>query len=142
VTFPSFPSAVELLGVWLRLLIYPGSTNRLGPHVPQYVKAPETEKQALTRNVRTLCAWAAGLHVGSIPASTLAVLVVDENIAAILSAVDEPEIFAWHDRVIGASRGQQSTLFRARAPRARSLHRRRSSTCLTEPAFSRAASRA
>ena len=57
--------------------------------------------------------------MGSIPASTLshAVLVVGDNIGAILSAADEPEIRAWHDRVIGSSRSQESTLFRAGAPR-------------------------
>jgi 2-methylcitrate dehydratase PrpD len=76
-------------------------------------------KEALARNVRSLCEWAAGLDVASIPPSTLshAVLVLGDNIAAILSAADEPEIRAWHERVIGARRGEESTLFRAGAPR-------------------------
>lgn len=76
-------------------------------------------KEARSQKVRTLCEWAAGLDVGSIPASTLshAVLVLGDNIGAILSAADEPEIRAWHDRVIGSRRVEHSTIFRAGAPR-------------------------
>jgi 2-methylcitrate dehydratase PrpD len=76
-------------------------------------------KEELSRNVRSLCEWAAGLNVVSIPPSTLAhaVLVLGDNIAAILSAADEPEVRAWHERVIGATRGEEATIFRTGAPR-------------------------
>ena len=44
-------------------------------------------------------------------------LVLGDNIAAILSAADEPEIRAWHERVLRAQSAQQSTLFMRGAPR-------------------------
>jgi 2-methylcitrate dehydratase PrpD len=45
------------------------------------------------------------------------VLVLGDNIAAILSAADEPEIRAWHEHVLRARSAQQSTLFMPGAPR-------------------------
>ena len=76
-------------------------------------------KELLARNVRSLSRWAADLPVEAIPGSTLAhaVLVLGDNIAAILSAADEPEIRAWHERVLRARSAQQSTLFMPGAPR-------------------------
>jgi 2-methylcitrate dehydratase PrpD len=76
-------------------------------------------KDVLARHVRTLCRWAASLHLDSVPSSTLAhaVLVLGDNLAAILSAADEPEIRAWHERVLRAPCAQESTLFMPGAPR-------------------------
>lgn len=74
----------------------------------------------VTRGITELCEWAAALDVRAIPASTLshAVLVLGDNIAATLSAADEPEIRAWHERTIAARTAEQATIFRLGAPRA------------------------
>ncbi|HVL35256.1 MAG TPA: MmgE/PrpD family protein, partial [Burkholderiales bacterium] len=76
--------------------------------------------EALARNLRTLCVWASQLQVESLPPETVAtaVLVLGDNIAATLSAAQEPEVRAWHERVIATRTAEQSTIFRAGAPRA------------------------
>ena len=66
-----------------------------------------------------LCVWAANLRLEDIPAPTLATaaLILGDNIAATLSAQDEPEIRAWHDRTIAQRTSMQSTIWRAGGPR-------------------------
>lgn len=76
-------------------------------------------KAKVARQVRSLCEWAAALDVRAIPAPALshAVLVIGDNMAAALSAADEPEIRAWHERAVAARTGDEATIFRGGAPR-------------------------
>lgn len=76
-------------------------------------------KAIVADRVASLCEWAAGLDVRAIPARTLsqAVLVLGDNIAAMLSAADEPEVRTWHERTIRSRTAEQATIFRGGAPR-------------------------
>ena len=69
-------------------------------------------KAVLATKIGELCEWAATLNLGAIPPRTQShsVLVLGDNIAAMLSAADEPEIRA-------SRTSEQATLFRAGAPR-------------------------
>ncbi len=66
-----------------------------------------------------LCEWAAALDADTLPARVLsqAVLILGDNIAAMLSAADEPELRRYHEQLIGQAGPPQATLFRAGAPK-------------------------
>lgn len=76
-------------------------------------------KAQVEAGLRTLCAWAAGLTFETIPARVhaQAVLILGDNIAATLSAADEPELRAYHEQLIASRGAPQATLFRAGAPK-------------------------
>lgn len=87
---------------------------------PPPAAEPAATRAEVARAITALCEWAASLDVRAIPASTLshAVLVLGDNIAATLSAADEPEVRAWHERTIAGRTAEQATIFRAGGPRA------------------------
>jgi len=78
----------------------------------------ETKAQ-VEAGLRTLCDWAAGLTYAGIPARVRAqaVLILGDNIAAALSAADEPELRAYHEQLIADKSAPQATLLRAGAPK-------------------------
>lgn len=75
-------------------------------------------KMQVEAGLKTLCEWAAGLHFSDIPPRALsqAVLILGDNIAAALSAGDEPELRAFHEQLIASRTAQQATLFCRGAP--------------------------
>jgi len=76
-------------------------------------------KAHVEAGLKDLCTWAAGLRFSDIPPPALsqAVLILGDNIAAALSASDEPELRAYHERLVANGGAQQATLFRRDAPR-------------------------
>ena len=76
-------------------------------------------KQQVARGLTALCEWAAGLRYETIPphVAAQAALILGDNIAATLSAGDEPEVRAYHEQLIAGRTAQQATLFRRGAPR-------------------------
>lgn len=76
-------------------------------------------KAQVEAGLRTLSTWAAGLSYESIPARVhaQAVLILGDNIAATLSAADEPELRAYHEQLIANQGAPQATLLRAGAPK-------------------------
>ncbi len=76
-------------------------------------------KAQVETGLRTLSAWAAGLSYQNIPARVhaQAVLILGDNIAATLSAADEPELRAYHEQLIANQGVPQATLLRAGAPK-------------------------
>ena len=75
-------------------------------------------KMHVETGLKTLCEWAAGLRFSDIPPRALsqAVLILGDNVAAALSAGDEPELSAYHAQLLAARTAQQATLFRRGAP--------------------------
>lgn len=82
---------------------------------PDHAHARERVEKGLSE----LCEWAAGLRFGAIPPRALshAALILGDNIAATLSAGDEPEVRAYHEQLIARRTAQEATLFRRGAPR-------------------------
>ena len=78
----------------------------------------DTRAQVET-GLRALCNWAAGLDYDTIPARVhaQAVLILGDNLAATLSAADEPELHAYHEQLIAQNGAPQATLFRRGAPK-------------------------
>ena len=76
-------------------------------------------KAQVEAGLKDLCTWAAGLRLSDIPQPALsqAVLILGDNIAAALSAGDEPELRAYHEQLIANGGVRQATLFRRGAPR-------------------------
>ncbi len=79
----------------------------------------EVTKAQVAQGLGTLCQWAAELRFESIPAHVVshAVLILGDNIAATLSAAEEPEVRAYHEQLIAGRSARQATLFRQGAPR-------------------------
>jgi hypothetical protein len=75
-------------------------------------------KMQVEAGLKTLCEWTAGLRFSDIPPRALsqAVLILGDNIAAALSAGDEPELRAYHEQLIASRTAQQATLFCRGAP--------------------------
>jgi 2-methylcitrate dehydratase PrpD len=78
--------------------------------------APRAEVAA---RLSELCTWAAGLRIEELPSRVLAqaVLILGDNIAAMISAGEEPEVRAYHEQLISAAHVNEATLFRRGAPR-------------------------
>jgi len=78
-----------------------------------------SERREVEQALAALCQWAAGLRFEAIPPRALsqAALSLGDNLAAMLSACDEPELRAYHEQLIARRTAQQSTLFRPGAPR-------------------------
>ena len=70
----------------------------------------ETTAQA----IRELVAWAVRTPASAIPREVLArgVRVMADDLAAIIGARDEPEVAAFHGRVLGRARAAEATVFR------------------------------
>ncbi len=79
----------------------------------------DADKRQVEKGLNELCEWAAGLRFDTIPPRVLshAVLILGDNIAATLSACDEPEVRAYHEQLVAGRTAQQATLFRRGAPR-------------------------
>lgn len=77
------------------------------------------DRQEVEENLLALCQWAAALRFESIPRHVLshAVLILGDNVAAMLSACDEPELKAYHEQLIAGRSAREATLFRPGAPR-------------------------
>ncbi len=75
--------------------------------------------EAVAQHLQALCQWASTLELRDIPpyAQLKAALVLGDNIAAMLSAADEPEVRAYHQRLIASDSGGRATLFREGGPR-------------------------
>ena len=82
-------------------------------------KGDDLAKGQVAQGLTTLCEWAAGLRYETIPPPVVsqAVLILGDNIAATLSAGDEPEVRAYHQHLIAGRSAHQATLFRRGAPR-------------------------
>ena len=76
-------------------------------------------KRQVAQGLTTLCEWATAVRYEAIPPHVVAqaVLILGDNIAATLSAGDEPEVRAYHEHLIAGRGAQQATLFRRGAPR-------------------------
>ena len=79
----------------------------------------EVTKAQVAQGLTTLCEWAAGARFDAIPPRVVsqAVLILGDNIAATLSAGEEPEVRAYHEHLIAGRTAQRATLFRRGAPR-------------------------
>lgn len=77
-----------------------------------------SDAAAVAHHFRLLCEWACALELADVPASARlkAALVLGDNIAAILSAAEEPEIKAYHQRLIDSDAGGAATLFTTGGP--------------------------
>jgi 2-methylcitrate dehydratase PrpD len=71
------------------------------------------------QGVQRLVAWAAGLGYGDVPdaARQRMALIMADDIAAILSAQDEPEVFAFHKHLRSESSRGEATLLRHGGPK-------------------------
>lgn len=83
------------------------------------VTGDEDAKRQVQAGLKDLCGWAAGLSFEAIPPHVLsrAALILGDNIAATLSAGDEPEVRAYHEQLLSGATAKQATLFRRGAPR-------------------------
>jgi len=77
-----------------------------------------SDAQAVELHMRQLCTWASGLKLSDIPTPALlkAALVLGDNIAAIVSAAEEPEVKAYHERLMAEGSGGPATLLRQGGP--------------------------
>jgi 2-methylcitrate dehydratase PrpD len=75
--------------------------------------------EAVAHHLQALCQWASTLELRDIATSAQlkAALVLGDNIAAMLSAADEPEVRAYHQRLMASDGGGRATLFREGGPR-------------------------
>ena len=72
-----------------------------------------SDAQAVEHHLYQLCEWACSLKFSDIPKPALlkAALILGDNLAAIVSAADEPEVKAYHQRLTSKDTGGCSTLF-------------------------------
>ncbi len=77
------------------------------------------DARAVETHLRQLCEWACNLQLTDIPTPALlkAALVLGDNLAAIVSAADEPEVEAYHRKLMDSDSGGSSTLFREGGPK-------------------------
>lgn len=75
------------------------------------------------QGVQRLVAWAAGLRYDDVPeaARKRMALIMGDDIAAILSAQDEPEVFAFHKHLQSRSSREEATLLRKNKPKVDAL---------------------
>lgn len=76
-------------------------------------------RAAAERGVSELVRWAATLRFDDIPenARLRMALIIADDVAAILSAQDEPEVKAVHEHLVGSSLAKEATLLRRSGPR-------------------------
>lgn len=76
-------------------------------------------RNEVASRLQELCSWAAALQTDALPARVIsqAVLILGDNLAAMISAGEEPELRAYHQQLVSQSRSNEATLFRRGAPR-------------------------
>jgi 2-methylcitrate dehydratase PrpD len=76
-------------------------------------------RREVEASLAALCSWAAALEYSALPRRVLAqaALILGDNIAAALSAADEPEVAAYQQRLVDAGSAPAATLFRAGGPK-------------------------
>ena len=76
------------------------------------------DAHAVETHLGHLCEWACSLKLADIPTTALlkAALVLGDNLSAIVSAADEPEVKAYHRKLMDDDSGGSSTLFRQGGP--------------------------
>jgi 2-methylcitrate dehydratase PrpD len=91
-------------------------------HVPE--PADDSRCEPFEPRLGQLCKWASSLSLEDIPKPVLlkAALVLGDNIAATVSAADEPQVRAYHDRLVASDPGGPCTLLRRGGPRLSMLH--------------------
>jgi 2-methylcitrate dehydratase PrpD len=77
-----------------------------------------SDAAAVAHHFGLLCEWACTLELADVPAAARlkAALVLGDNIAAIMSAAEEPEVKAYHQRLIDSDAGGAATLFTTGGP--------------------------
>jgi hypothetical protein len=77
-----------------------------------------SDAAAVAHHFQLLCEWACALELADVPAPARlkAALVLGDNIAAIMSAAEEPEVKAYHQRLINTDAGGAATLFTTGGP--------------------------
>lgn len=75
-------------------------------------------RNACGEGIQTLCDWAAGTQLESIPDAVVqrAVRVLADDIAAIVGARDEPQVARVHASVLGRTAAREATVFRGGRP--------------------------
>lgn len=83
----------------------------------------EEGRRAVEASLAALCNWAATLEYENLPRRVLAqaALILGDNIAAALSAADEPEVADYQQRLVAAGGAPVATLFRAGGPKSAML---------------------
>lgn len=76
-------------------------------------------RQATAQGVRTLAAWAAAMPLEGIPEEVRrrAVRVLADDLSAIIGAREEPEVAAFHRKVMQRAKHAEATVFRGGRPR-------------------------
>jgi len=76
-------------------------------------------REQAAQGVEKLVRWAAGVRLEDIPdaARSRMALIIGDDTAAILSAQDEPEVFAFQKKLIQDTKGKTATLLRKNAPK-------------------------
>ena len=76
-------------------------------------------KNSISENLLKLSDWATHLRYEDIPNSVLqhAVLILGDNIAAALSATNEPEVKTYHEKLLSQQNGNVATIFRKDGPK-------------------------
>ena len=71
-------------------------------------------RKTAAQAIRDLGDWAARMPASAIPREVLArgVRVLADDLAAIIGARDEPEVAAFHERVLGRARAAEATVYR------------------------------
>lgn len=81
--------------------------------------AHDATREQVAERLAQLCSWAVSLSTEMLPERVLsqAVLILGDNLAAMISAGEEPELRGYHQQLISESRQGEATLFRRGAPR-------------------------
>src|SRR5688500_3073955 len=76
-------------------------------------------REATAQSVRALAAWAAATPPERLPAQILqrAARVLADDLSAIVGARDEPEVKAFHGKVLERAKHAEATVFRGGRPR-------------------------
>jgi 2-methylcitrate dehydratase PrpD len=76
-------------------------------------------KQSVAKNLSALCTWATSLRYEDIPTHVLqhAVLILGDNIAATISAADEPEVQTYQQQLLQQKTTAEATVFRQGEPK-------------------------
>lgn len=77
-----------------------------------------TERAATAEQFRKLIAWAAGVRLADLPPAVIgrAASILGDDLSAIVSARQEPEVDAFHKKVLGGQRPGEATVFRGGRP--------------------------
>jgi 2-methylcitrate dehydratase PrpD len=75
-------------------------------------------QNSIAENLTKLCEWSVRLSIGDIPKEVLkhAALILGDNIAATISAANEPEVHAYHQQLMNSPQVAQATLLCQNGP--------------------------